>query len=196
MSLRQAFLSVREALDELGATWALVGGLAVGARTEPRFTRDVDLAVAVPDDRTAEALLRDLMRRGYSVVALVEQDAVGRLATARLQAPGTEHLVDLMFASCGVEGEVARNAEPIEIFSGVRAPVARLAHLAAMKILSRDDDTREQDRGDLRRLLKAATPADLEEIRRVLVLMAQRGYHRGRDLTEGLSQALQDLAGP
>lgn len=194
MSLRQAFLSVREALDDLGVTWALVGGLAVGARTEPRFTRDVDLAVAVPDDRTAEALLRDLMGRGYFVVALVEQDAVGRLATARLQVPGMEYLVDLMFASCGVEGEVARRAEPIEVFSGVRAPVARLAHLAAMKVLSRDDDTREQDRGDLRRLLKAATPGDLEETRRLLVLMGKRGYHRGKDLLEGLSQALRDLA--
>ncbi len=29
---------------------ALVGGVAVSVRTEPRFTRDVDLAVAVPDD--------------------------------------------------------------------------------------------------------------------------------------------------
>jgi len=33
---------------------ALVGGLAVSARTEPRFTRDLDVAVAVPDDAGAE----------------------------------------------------------------------------------------------------------------------------------------------
>jgi hypothetical protein len=39
--------------------FALVGGFAVSARTEPRFTRDVDLAVAVPDDHAAEAVLRD-----------------------------------------------------------------------------------------------------------------------------------------
>ncbi len=100
-----------------------------------------------------------------------------------------------MFASCGVEGEVARNAEIIEVFSGVRAPVARLSHLAAMKILSRDDETREQDRGDLRRLLKDATPEDLEETRRLLALVGQRGYHRGKDLLCGLSQALRELAG-
>jgi hypothetical protein len=37
--------------------WALVGGLAVSVRTEPRFTRDVDLAVAVFDDNEAEALI-------------------------------------------------------------------------------------------------------------------------------------------
>jgi len=194
VSLRQAFLSIREALDDLGVNWALVGGLAVGARTEPRFTRDVDLAVEVPDDATAEILLRNLMGRGYAVVALVEQDAVGRLATARLQVPGSDHLVDLMFASSGVEGEAARDGEIIEVFTRVKAPVARLAHLAAMKLLSRDDDTREQDRGDLRRLLKAASPEDLEETRRLLVLIGQRGYHRGKDLLRDLSQALRDLA--
>jgi len=166
----------------------------VGARTEPRFTRDVDLAVEVPDDATAEILLRNLMGRGYAVVALVEQDAVGRLATARLQVPGSDHLVDLMFASSGVEGEAARDGEIIEVFTRVKAPVARLAHLAAMKLLSRDDDTREQDRGDLRRLLKAASPEDLEETRRLLVLIGQRGYHRGKDLLRDLSQALRDLA--
>jgi hypothetical protein len=34
-------------LDEHGTSTALLGGLAVSAWTEPRFTRDVDLAVAV-----------------------------------------------------------------------------------------------------------------------------------------------------
>jgi hypothetical protein len=33
----------------------LVGGLAVSVRTEPRFTRDVDLVVAISDDHAAEA---------------------------------------------------------------------------------------------------------------------------------------------
>ena len=34
-------------LDALGAGWALIGGLAVSARSQPRFTGDVDLAVSV-----------------------------------------------------------------------------------------------------------------------------------------------------
>jgi len=34
--------------------------LAVSVRTEPRLTRDADLAVLVADDRDAEALVRDL----------------------------------------------------------------------------------------------------------------------------------------
>ena len=41
-------------LDAIGARWAVIGGLAVAFRAEPRFTKDVDVAVAVADDREAE----------------------------------------------------------------------------------------------------------------------------------------------
>lgn len=40
--------------------WALVGGLAVSVRTEPRFTRDIDFAMAVADDDEAEAIVYSL----------------------------------------------------------------------------------------------------------------------------------------
>jgi len=62
-------------LDALGRRWALVGGFAVSARTEPRFTRDADLAVRVTDDRDAEALVLALQDRGYRVLSAVEQEA-------------------------------------------------------------------------------------------------------------------------
>ena len=45
-------------LEEAGKPWALVGGLAVSVRVEPRTTRDVDVAVAVAGDSEAEALVR------------------------------------------------------------------------------------------------------------------------------------------
>jgi hypothetical protein len=44
-------------LEDLGVGWALVGGLAVGVHADPRFTRDVDLAIAVVNDREAEGLI-------------------------------------------------------------------------------------------------------------------------------------------
>lgn len=40
-------------LEAIGARWAVIGGLAVAFRAEPRFTKDVDLAVAVADDQEA-----------------------------------------------------------------------------------------------------------------------------------------------
>lgn len=76
-------------LDDLDARWAVIGGLAVSARCEPRFTRDVDVCVLVQDDTDAERLLAALVATGHAIEGLVEQDARGRLATARLvAAPG------------------------------------------------------------------------------------------------------------
>jgi hypothetical protein len=59
-------------LRELQRQFALVGGLAVSARTEPRLTRDADLVVLVADDRDAEALVRDLQGRGWRVLAALD----------------------------------------------------------------------------------------------------------------------------
>lgn len=81
----------------------MVGGLAVSARGEPRFTRDIDLALAVADDAMAEARVRDLVGRGYRVLASIEQEATGRLATVRLEAPGENAqgvVVDLLNPHC------------------------------------------------------------------------------------------------
>lgn len=71
-------------LEEATVPCALVGGLAVSARAEPRTTRDVDLAVSVPGDDQAEQLIFHLQGRGYVVRALLEQERTGRIATVRL----------------------------------------------------------------------------------------------------------------
>lgn len=105
--LVQALATVCSELSVLGVDYALVGGLAVSARAEPRLTRDVDLAVAVPDDKMAERQISALVGRGYAVTTIVEQTRTHRLATARLVPPrGGGLVVDLLFASCGIEGEI------------------------------------------------------------------------------------------
>ena len=100
--LTGALHKIRDDLTELAVPYALVGGLAVSARAEPRLTRDVDLAIHAPDDASAEHVIRQLMGRGYKVTGTLEQLATGRLATARLTPPGrTKLLVDLLFARAG-----------------------------------------------------------------------------------------------
>ena len=96
-AVEKALRAIARDLDGSDYGWALAGGFAVSARAAPRFTRDVDVAVAVPDDPTAEKLIRLLMTRGYRFVATVEQDDTGRLATARLASSASERgvLVDL-----------------------------------------------------------------------------------------------------
>ena len=83
-SLETALREIHANLTDAHVSFALVGGLAVSARTEPRFTRDEDLAVALATDAEAEALIAALRARQYRIEAIVEQEAVGRLATVRL----------------------------------------------------------------------------------------------------------------
>jgi hypothetical protein len=172
-----------------GRDFALVGGLAVSARVEPRFTRDADLVVSVSDDRAAERLVRDLIGRGYHLVATVEHDLTNRMATARLAspvAPDDELIVDLLFASSGVEPEIAARADSLEVLEGLVVPVAALGDLLALKLLSRDDVERPQDTADLRALRAAAAAEDLALARETVALITARGYARGRDLALAL----------
>jgi len=183
-------------LDAIGAEHALVGGLAVSVRTEPRFTRDVDLAVAVADDAVAETVIGALLQRGYRSLAMVEHEATGRLATARLTGPqGDGTVVDLLLASSGIEPEVVAQAERIEVLDGLVAPVATTGHLITLKLLARDDRSRPQDLVDLRALLAVAGQADLELCRTSALLVKARGYDRGRDLVAALSELIDGSPG-
>lgn len=172
-------------LDTRKTRWALVGGFAVSARTEPRFTRDVDVAVLVEDDPAAERLVESLARGGYRLDAIVEQDAVGRLATARMISPGTGRLdvvVDVLFATAGIEAEIVEAADVLEVLPGVLMPVATAGHLVALKLLARDDEHRPQDAADLRALHAVLSAADRAAARSAAELIVERGFGRGRPL--------------
>jgi len=151
------------------------------------------MAVDVPGDREAEALVNRLRNMGYEVKSLVEQDRAGRLATARLVPPGGDAggiVLDLLFASCGAEPEIVREAEAIDLLDGLKVKVASMAHLIAMKVLSRDDVNRPQDIADLRALLKKATPEEIRIARDVLKTISERGFARGKDLRSELDGLL------
>ncbi len=194
-SLEATLRRVARDLDARGRRWALIGGLAVSARAEPRTTRDVDIVVEVSNDSDAESLVLDLQASGFRVIAAIEQDTAHRLATTRLVAQGGTSrgvVVDLLFASSGIEAEVARGADSIEVLSGLRIPVARIGHLMALKVLARDDRRRPQDLDDLRALLRESTAADLTDARKALCAIEERGYHRERRLTELFEAFLRD----
>ena len=189
--LQAALADIGKVLDQLGVGWALVGGIAVSVRAEPRFTRDVDLAVSVESDTKAERLVGDLRAIGYEILEMVEQETTGRFATARLLPPGGDPggvIIDLLFASSGIEPEVVAMAEPLEVMPGLTVPVAGLAELIALKLLARDDDTRPQDAGDLAALTPLATARDFESARQLVRLIEDRNYHRGRDLSGELER--------
>ncbi len=177
-------------LRALHQRWALVGGLAVSVRAEPRTTRDVDIVIAVADDRQAETVVAALRDRGYAVETLLEQEAIGRLATVRLLAPGEEPggiIVDLLFSSSGVEPEIVAAAELLEILPGQAIPVATTGHLIAVKVLA----GRTKDFADIDSLLEEASPSDLEQARQLLHLIEDRGCARNQDLQAVFSERLR-----
>jgi len=192
--VESALVRVAADLDALGASWALVGGLAVSVWAEPRLTRDIDVAIAVSSDREAEQLIRELCGRGWEVIVLVEQEAIERLATARLTCSDRSFegiILDLLFASSGIEPEIVDGATMVDIISEVRLPVASRAHLIAMKLLARDDRSRPQDADDLRSLIQGASPEEISAARRAIDSITQRGFHRKRDLGTQLDHEIE-----
>ena len=183
-NLAKTFRDVRAELRRQKVAFAIVGGLAVSARSRPRFTQDIDLAVAVSSDAEAEAVVQGLGQRGFRVLAQVEQTATGRLATVRLQRTGVPEapVVDLLFASCGIEPEIVAAAESLELFPRISAPIARVEHLLAMKLLSRDPRTRQQDDLDVSALLQELSLSDADKVTEALRLITRRGFHRRRRL--------------
>jgi fructose-1,6-bisphosphatase/sedoheptulose 1,7-bisphosphatase-like protein len=173
----------------MGRQYAVVGGLAVSARTEPRFTRDIDMVVAVANDNEAEQLIREASLRGYRPFMLLEHDVAKRIATVRLQSDSG--VLDLLFASSGIEPEVIAAADVIELLAGISAPVACVADLMALKLLARDPQTRPQDDIDLGKLGEVATDADFARLHDLAMLIQTRGYHRNRDLVQ-LASNLRD----
>lgn len=198
VSMSRILLVLRDVagvLTELEQQWAVIGGIAVSMRTEPRFTRDVDLAIAVADDAGAEALVHRLAQRRYTVVSVLEHDSAGRMATVRL-LPDSEKpngvIVDLLFASSGIENEIVAAAGRMEVLPHLTVPVACREHLIALKVLALGP-YRRHDAGDLVYLLKDITPPELTRAREALALIEARGFNRGKSLLPLLEEFIASL---
>jgi hypothetical protein len=192
--LAEALIRLDADLRALRVEWAVVGGLAVSARAEPRTTRDIDAAIVVAGDEEAERIIRLLRDRGYVLDTVLEQTGVGRLSAARLLRQGDNQgiLVDLLFASSGIEAE----ADVLEILPGLFTPVAKTGHLLALKVLALRPDRpqeRPQDFADIRELLKIADEDEVERGRQALDLISQRGFNRDKDLEAELEEQLRQF---
>ena len=169
-----------------GSHWS-----AVSVRAEVRFTRDVDIAVAVADDAEAESLTYELRLAGYTAVASVEHETRHRLSTVRLMSPSGVK-VDLMFASSGIEAEIVDRATQIDFEGAGSVPVANAEELLAMKVLSMTD-ARLQDRIDAKHLLQFTPGLDISRVREHLARITDRGYAREQDLDAKLAVVLHDV---
>jgi hypothetical protein len=86
--------------------------------------------------------------------------------------------------------EIVADAEPIEVFAGVSAAVARVGHLVALKLLARDDVHRPQDAWDLRVLAPLLDEQEERRARLAVRAITERGFARGRALESALDELL------
>ncbi|MBI2393584.1 MAG: nucleotidyl transferase AbiEii/AbiGii toxin family protein [Deltaproteobacteria bacterium] len=186
-SPQRALAEIAAWLSARRVSFALVGGLAVSIRGEVRFTRDVDLALAV-SEAELEALIRDLRAARYAIHSLVEHDVARRTATVRLVTRDAIH-VDLLAASSGIEQEIVGRATPIDIPSVGLVPVATAEDLVATKVLAMTD-RRRRDFDDAIGLILANPSLDLAAVRERLSLITARGFHREQDLEAKLAAVL------
>jgi hypothetical protein len=196
VTVLEALAHAVQQLNDANASFALVGGLAVSVRAEPRFTKDADFAIAVANDLEAESIVRGFLGAGYAMLADLEQETTGRLATVRLVAPsstGDGPVVDLLFASAGIEPEVAGAATVEELAPGLHIPVATIGHLIAMKVLS-EGPARFQDSADLVALIRLASKDDMILARTSVGLMQERGSTRTKDLRATLDRYVRIAA--
>ena len=129
---------------------------------------------------------------GFEITSVVEQDQTDRLATIRSNRPGDEHgvVVDLIFASSGIEPEIADEARTLELAADLEVPVARPGHLVALKLLAVDTEQRPRDRIDLDELAETLDKTEIRAARSAVALIEERGYDRGRDLDAMLDDYL------
>jgi len=192
--LWEALIVLDTDLRAMGVRWALIGGLAVSARAEPRTTRDLDLALAVEGDREAETIVRSLTGRGYRINTVMDHRTVDRLSTVRLDMRGEDFqgvVADLLFGSSGIEPEVIAEAGRLEVLPLTYMPVARTGHLIALKVLSARAE-RLQDYTDLQELMKVADEGERLCARKAVDLISRRGYDRGKDLIALLEALIRD----
>ena len=62
--LYEALVQMADALARLKANYAVIGGMATGYRSQPRFTKDLDFLLVIPQ-LVLPGLLEDLKQRGF-----------------------------------------------------------------------------------------------------------------------------------
>jgi hypothetical protein len=122
-------------------------------------------------------------------VQVLEQDYVERISGVRLERGGSDVVVDLLFASSGIEAEVVAGATRLEVLPQLTAPVASTGHLIALKVLA----GRNQDLTDLEALIPGASAADLDVARNAVKLIQARGFNREQDVVADLEKLIADM---
>jgi hypothetical protein len=164
-----------------GIQAAVIGGLAVSLRGQPRMTVDVDLVVIADVDQ-ALALVRDLPGTRFEPLFTGVEDVVSRSFILPLRHRSTGVRVDLALGMSGFERQAVARATAIDL-GGTPAPVVTAIDLLVMKALA----GRPRDEDDMRSII--ATQAESLDWNACLDLARQLGAAVDIDIESRLRAA-------
>jgi predicted nucleotidyltransferase len=142
-------LTICKALNEKGAKYVIIGGMALVYHGFNRGTEDIDMIV----ERTL-----DNVERLKAALTILPDNAIGDMKDTDLETHGTvrvadEVVVDLMASACGIDFEQASTEVEEAEIEGIRIPFASPRLLMATKQTVREKD--EIDRLFLQRLIES-----------------------------------------
>lgn len=171
-------------LETRGIPFALIGGLAVSLRGQPRMTVDVDLVALTDPDRALE-IVRELASTPFEPLFPGVEEVVRRSFILPLRHRSTGIRVDLAIGMSGFEREAVGRATPVTI--GARdIPVVSVEDLLVMKALA----GRPQDDQDIRGIV--AAQRDAIDWARCLALATALGEAVDLDIADRL-RAFRDV---
>jgi Nucleotidyltransferase of unknown function (DUF6036) len=147
--LRITLSDVESFLESNRVPHALIGGLAVSLRGQPRATVDVDMVIAVDVARTLE-LVVSLSGSNFQPLFADVAEVVERSFILPLRHRSTQVKVDLSIGLSGFERNAVERAQRCDVADTV-VPVATAEDLIIMKALA----GRPRDEQDLQGLVVA-----------------------------------------
>jgi hypothetical protein len=175
--LLDASLELARALNQFQVRYALIGGVAAGYRTHPRFTRDIDFLLHVPQ-LVLPPLLEDLKRRGFEfdTLATIREWTEHHMVVLSYHGIRVDWLKSVLPAYVHV---LDRATEEIWLNQPIR--IASAEGLILMKLLA----FRTQDQVDIENLVAAHEGTlDLDWIRAEWQTVASLDDPRMRRLLE------------
>jgi hypothetical protein len=153
-----------------GITFALIGGLAVSVRGEPRLTVDIDATIA-GDVEVGLRLARQLTSSPFEPLFDGVEEVVATAFILPIRHRATAVKVDLALGLTGFE-QGALERSRMEQVAGTLVPVVSAEDLLLMKAL-------------------AGRPRDLEDLRGILIRQGEKmDLNRARTLARELDEAV------
>lgn len=186
--LRTTLADAVSFLQKEGVPYALIGGLAVSLRGQPRVTVDIDIVIAADLDR-ALALAGTLEQTNFRPLFDDVTDILQKTFILPLRHRSTNVKVDLALGLSGFERQAVARAERLEL-AGSEVSVATAEDLVVMKVLA----GRPQDEQELRGLVIAQ--GDRLDWDYCLKLAVDLGEALGHDLVGRICALRATLDGP